>query len=52
MNTNRTATRLFSFALAATMTLSMLAGIDSLAANETTASNLIARIATLAKTPA
>ena len=32
MNTNRTATRLFSFALAAMITASMLAGIDTLAA--------------------
>jgi hypothetical protein len=52
MNTNRTTARLLSLALAAMMTLSMLAGIDSLAANQSAASDLIARLTTLARTPA
>jgi hypothetical protein len=52
MNTNRTAARLLSFALAAVMTASMLAGINSLASNDRHASDLIARVATLAKAPA
>jgi len=52
MNTNRTTARLFSFALAAVMTASMLAAIDSLASNDSAAKGLIARVAATAKTPA
>lgn len=52
MNTNRITARLLSLAMAATMTLSMLAGIDALAVNQTAASDLIARLATLSGKPA
>jgi hypothetical protein len=43
MNTNRTAPRLFSFALAALITGSMLAGIDTLAQSGHVANSLMAQ---------
>jgi hypothetical protein len=43
MNTNRTAPRLFSLALAAVITVSMLAGIDTLAQRGQAADSLLAQ---------
>jgi hypothetical protein len=43
MNTNRTASRLFSCALAALITGSMLAGIDTLAQRGQAADSLLAQ---------
>jgi hypothetical protein len=43
MNTNRTAPRLFSLALAAVTTVSMLAGIDTLAQRGQAADSLLAQ---------
>jgi hypothetical protein len=43
MNTNRIAPRLFSFALAALITGSMLAGIDTLAQRGQVADSLLAQ---------
>jgi hypothetical protein len=47
MNTNRTAPRLFSFALAALITASMIAGIDTLARVEHAANGLMAQTSVL-----
>jgi hypothetical protein len=52
MNTARITARLFSFAMAALITGSMLAGIDTLARGDHAASSLLAKAPTLAKTPA
>jgi hypothetical protein len=43
MNTHRTAPRLISLALAAMITASMLAGIDTLARSELVATSLMAQ---------
>ena len=43
MNTNRTAPRLFSLALAATITWSIIAGIDALAQSGHTTNSLMAQ---------
>jgi ABC-type Na+ efflux pump permease subunit len=45
MNTHRTAPRLISFALAALLTGSMLAGIDAMAQSGHTANSLMAQAA-------
>jgi hypothetical protein len=47
MNTHRIAPRLFSFALAALMTASMVAGIDALAHIEHAANGLMAQAGVL-----
>jgi hypothetical protein len=51
MNTNRTAPRLFSFALAAVITWSMFAGIDTLAQSGHVDNSLLAQAAQQASKP-
>jgi hypothetical protein len=51
MNTNRIAPRLFSFALAAVITGSMLTGIDTLAQRGHVADSLLAQAAPQAVKP-
>jgi hypothetical protein len=51
MNTNRIAPRLFSFALAALITGSMLAGIDTLAQRGQAADSLLAQASHQATKP-
>ncbi len=51
MNTNRTTARLFSFVLAALLTGSMLAGIDTLAQRGQATDSLLAQAAHQATRP-
>jgi hypothetical protein len=51
MNTRRTAARLFSLALAAMITVSMLAGIDTLAHRAQAADSLLAQASHQASKP-
>jgi hypothetical protein len=51
MNTNRTAARLFSLALAASITVAMLAGIDTLAQRGQAADSLLAQASHQATKP-
>jgi hypothetical protein len=51
MNTDRIATRLFSFALAALITGSMLSGIDTLAQSRTVANSLLVQAHAIHKQP-
>ena len=51
MNTNRTATRLFSLALAASITVAMLAAIDTLAQRGQAADSLLAQASHQATKP-
>jgi hypothetical protein len=52
MNSNNIAPRILSFAMAALLTATMLAGIDTLAHTEHAANDLMARTAPVADRPA